>query len=134
MVDLIQLLNDDLTREYAAAIQYIQHAACLTGQEVSFVEMLLEHADDEIKHAKWLSDHINFLGGRPTTNVNEIMTAGDSHAMLIQDKIGEQVAIDDYKMRLRQAQEVGDYGTYVILLNILRDEEEHMKEIGAIVS
>jgi bacterioferritin len=63
---LIELLNKDLALEYAAAIQYIQHAAVMTGAQFGdIIKELKVHANEEIGHAIILADQIDFLGGVP---------------------------------------------------------------------
>jgi bacterioferritin len=64
---LIGLLNNDLALEYSAAIQYIQHAAVMTGAQFGdVIKELKIHANEEIQHAVILADQIDFLGGVPT--------------------------------------------------------------------
>ncbi|MEW8959561.1 MAG: ferritin-like domain-containing protein [Moorella sp. (in: firmicutes)] len=49
---IIKLLNLDLSWEYAAMIQYIQHASMLTApQYVAIIDEELQHAQDEHEHA-----------------------------------------------------------------------------------
>ena len=127
---LIEGLNGDLAREYAAAIQYIQHAATITGPEYfAVVGELLVHADEEIGHAKTIADRIDYLGGMPTVTVGAIKVSQDSREMITQDKVGEEEAIARYQERLTQAKEVNDMGTVEILLSILKDEEEHRNDL-----
>ena len=55
--ELIDLLNKDLTLEYGAAVQYIQHAAKVTGAEFQNIQAeLVVHANEEIGHALQLID------------------------------------------------------------------------------
>jgi len=127
---LIDGLNGDLAREYAAAIQYIQHAAMMTGaQYMKITEEMLVHADEEIEHAKQISDRINYLGGVPTVEVVPMKTSSDSAEMIVQDKEFEEEAIRRYKERIKQAKELGDVGTKKILMEILSDEEEHRNDL-----
>lgn len=127
--EMILALNEDLAREYAAAIQYIQHASVMDGLYSQFAGELRTHADDEIGHAKKLSDHINYLGGVPVTAVSAIFTASDNQRMLQQDLTGENDAINRYKKRIAEARAAGDFGTESILLDILADEESHANDI-----
>ena len=128
--ELIKGLNGDLSREYAAAIQYIQHAAMMTGaQYMAIAEEMLVHADEEIGHAKEISDRINYLGGVPTVEVVPMKTSSDSAEMIAQDKAFEEEAIQRYKERLKQAKELGDVGTKKMLMDILSDEEEHRNDL-----
>jgi len=127
---LIDGLNGDLAREYSAAIQYIQHAAMMTGaQYMKIAEEMLVHADEEIGHAKEISDKINYLGGVPTIEVAPIKTSSDSAEMIAQDKAGEEEAIQRYKERIKQAKEAGEGGTKQMLMEILVDEEEHRNDL-----
>jgi bacterioferritin len=48
---LIDLLNKDLELEYSAAIQYINHAAVMTGAAYGdIIKELKIHANEEIEH------------------------------------------------------------------------------------
>lgn len=130
--ELLLALNEDLSLEYAAAIQYIQHAAVIDGVLSAFAKDMLAHADEEIGHAKKLADHINYLGGVPGVHgaaVGTIFTASEASAMLRQDLTGENTAIQRYKDRIKQARAESDYGTEAILLEILADEEHHANDI-----
>ncbi|HHY93149.1 MAG TPA: ferritin-like domain-containing protein, partial [Firmicutes bacterium] len=83
---IIWLLNLDLSWEYAALIQYIQHAAMLTGPEyVAVMDEELQHAQQEHDHAVQLSDQIQYLGGVPTVQVQQTLTSLDNVEMLRQD-------------------------------------------------
>ncbi|MDQ7056657.1 MAG: ferritin-like domain-containing protein [Persephonella sp.] len=130
MEKFIEELNKDLEWEYAAAIQYIQHASLITGPEYeSIIKELIVHANEEIQHAITLSEQIAFLGGIPSISVEEIKTSMDSKEMLIQDLEGEENAIKRYKERIRQAEELGEYGVRRILEDILIQEEEHKRDL-----
>ena len=127
---LIEELNKDLEWEYAAAIQYVQHASLITGAEYeSIIKELIVHANEELQHAIILSEQIAFLGGIPSISVEEIKTSMDSKEMLIQDLEGEENAIKRYKERIRQAEELGEYGLRRILEDILVQEEEHKRDL-----
>ena len=128
--ELITELNGDLAYEYAAAIQYIQHAATLTGGEFQSINAeLLVHVNEEIKHANILAEQIDYLGGSPTMDVAERHTDSDSRKMLEQDLDGERLAISRYKERIKQAQELELWGLENALKGILADEEEHERDI-----
>ncbi|MBK3333085.1 ferritin-like domain-containing protein [Persephonella atlantica] len=130
MEKFIEELNKDLEWEYAAAIQYIQHASLITGPEYeSIIKELIVHAQEEIQHAITLSEQIAFLGGIPSISVEEIKTSMDSKEMLIQDLEGEENAIKRYKERIKQAEELGEYGVRRILEDILVQEEEHKRDL-----
>lgn len=128
--ELVDLLNEDLALEYSAAIQYIQHAATITGPEYQTVEAeLLVHVTEEINHANMLAEQIDYLGGVPTMEVAERHTDKESKKMLVHDLAGERLAIKRYTERIGQAQELHLYGLEQVLKTILSQEEEHERDI-----
>lgn len=131
---LLAELNKDLEWEYAAAIQYIQHAASISGAQYDSIQKeLIVHSQEEMQHAVSLSEQIDFLGGVPTINVEERKIADSSLEMLRQDLDGEQLAIDRYKTRIAQAEELKEYGLRRILEDILIMEEEHKRDLVATI-
>ena len=127
---LIELLNLDLTLEYSAAIQYIQHAAVMTGAQFGdIIKELRIHANEEIAHATTLADQISFLGGVPTIEVGDIKTSDDNIVMLKQDLEGEEDAIKRYKVRIEQAEELKEFALAQQLRNILAIEQEHAMDL-----
>lgn len=127
---LIELLNSDLTLEYSAAIQYIQHGAVMTGAQFGdIIKELRIHANEEIAHAITLADQIDFLGGVPTIEVGEIKTSDDNTEMLKQDLEGEEDAIKRYKVRIEQAEELKEFALAQQLRNILAMEQEHAMDL-----
>lgn len=127
---LLKELNKDLEWEYAAAIQYVQHAALITGPEYeSITKELLVHSQEEMQHAVILSDQISFLGGTPTVDVERRDTSHDSKKMLEQDLWGEDNAISRYKKRIGQAEALKEYGLRRALEDILIMEEEHKRDL-----
>ncbi len=127
---LIEELNKDLEWEYAAAVQYIQHASMITGPQYEGIKKeLLIHADEEMMHAKSVSEQITFLGGVPTIDVEKREISEDAKTMLTQDLWGEDNAITRYKERIRQAEEMQEYGLRRVLEDILIQEEEHKRDL-----
>jgi bacterioferritin len=127
---LIEELNKDLEWEYAAAIQYVQHAAVITGPEYESIQKeLLIHSQEEMAHAVMLSDQIGFLGGVPTVDVEKREVSDSSKEMLKQDLSGEENAIKRYKERIAQAEALQEYGLRRVLEDILIQEEEHKRDL-----
>lgn len=128
--ELIKLLNEDLMLEYSAAIQYIQHAAVIKKAEFEDIgKELRVHAGEEVQHAMILADQIDFLGGVPTVEVGKIETAEDNLEMLRQDLAGEEDTIARYKVRIQQAEELGEFALAQQLRNILVTEQEHAMDL-----
>jgi len=127
---LIEELNKDLEWEYAAAVQYVQHASMITGAQYEGIKKeLLIHANEEMAHAVMLSEQITFLGGVPTIDVEKREIAEDAKTMLTQDLAGEDNAITRYKERIRQVEELQEYGLRRVLEDILIQEEEHKRDL-----
>lgn len=123
-------LNRDLTYEFGAAVQYVQHAATITGPEYDAISKeLIVHSNEEMTHAVSLSNMICDLGGIPTTDVADRQASLDSKEMLEQDLGGEELAITRYKERIAQAEALGEYGVRRLLEDILMTEEEHRRDI-----
>ncbi len=128
--EFIKELNGDLEYEYAAAIQYVQHSAVITGPQYDAIaEEFMVHANEEIAHAKQISNVICDLGGTPTIEVDERKISQDAVTMLEQDLEGELTAISRYKTRIEQAEELGEYGIRRVLEEILIQEEEHRRDL-----
>jgi bacterioferritin len=127
---LVGLLNKDLELEYSAAIQYINHAAVMSGAAYGdIIKEIKIHANEEIAHAVILADQIDYLGGSPSVNVGKIFTAEDNDEMLKQDLAGEEDAIKRYKMRVEQAEQLKEFALAQQLRTILAMEQEHAMDI-----
>jgi len=132
--DLIRELNKDLEWEYAAAIQYVQHASVITGPEYEGIQKeLIIHSQEEMQHAVMLSEQIDFLGGVPSYRVEEIEVSPDSQEMLRQDLCGEDNAITRYKERIYQAEQMREYGLRRVIEDILIQEEEHKRDLTTVI-
>lgn len=135
MKKLLAELNKDLEWEYAASVQYVQHAATINGAQFDSIQKeLLIHAQEELQHAVMLAEQIDFLGGVPTVDVEKREISTDSLEMLKQDLWGEQNAIDRYKERIGQAEALKEYGLRRVLEDILIQEEEHKRDIANALS
>jgi bacterioferritin len=127
---LVDLLNMDLGLEYSAAIQYINHAAVMTGAAYGdVIKELKVHVTEEIQHAMVLADQIDYLGGSPSVNVGQIRTSKDNDQMLQQDLEGEEDAIRRYKIRVEQAEVLKEFALAQQLRNILAVEQEHAMDL-----
>ncbi|BCV24427.1 MAG TPA: ferritin-like domain-containing protein [Firmicutes bacterium] len=123
---IIWLLNLDLSWEYAAMIQYIQHAAMLTGPEYTYViQEELQHAQQEHEHAVRLSEKIQYLGGVPTVQVQQILTSLDNVEMLQQDLQAERDALARYLQRIEQLETLHMYDVAQVIREIAVVEQDH---------
>ncbi len=127
---LIIELNKDLEWEYAAAVQYVQHASVISGPEYESIQKeLIIHSQEEMQHAVMVSEQIDFLGGVPTVDIEQIDVSPESLEMLRQDLKGEDNAITRYKERIYQAEQLREYGLRRIIEDILIQEEEHKRDL-----
>ena len=127
---LLELLNMDLELEYSAAIQYINHAAVMTGAAYGdIIKEIKIHANEEVQHAMILADQIDYLGGSPSVVVGKIRTSKANDEMLQQDLDGEEDAIRRYKVRVEQAEGLKEFALAQQLRAILAAEQEHAMDL-----
>ena len=131
---LISKLNEDLSNELSAIIQYITYAAQVTGPyRPQLVDFLLKEVPDEQGHAQFLANKIVALGGVPTTQAAAV-AAGETNKELLEAVLqAERKAVAGYKERAEQADEFGDVGLKVQLEDMVRDETEHAEQVERIL-
>ncbi|MGC8541126.1 MAG: ferritin-like domain-containing protein [Phycisphaerae bacterium] len=124
--DLIALLNDDLAREYQAIIAYVVYSQVIKGAAYMNIAAELEvHAAEELSHAITLANQIDYLGGMPTVTPKPVKTSDKAEDMLRFDLDNENETIRNYRRRVRQCEEIGEYGMAEHLRNILVQEQDH---------
>jgi bacterioferritin len=134
MSDLITQLNEDLSGELGAIIQYITYSAKVTGPyRPQLAEFFLKEVPDEQRHAEFLANKIVALGGEPTTEARPVKHADTNQEMLEAVLEAEQQAVRDYSHRAEAAEEFGDKGLAVELENIVSDETGHAEETERIL-
>jgi len=126
---LIKHLNEDLSGELQAIIQYLTYSAKVTGPwRPQLVTFMQTEVQDELMHAQFLADKICALGGEPTTEPKPVPAAGTAKEMLEEILAAELQAGKDYEERAKQADEYGDKGLAVQLEDMVRDETGHAEE------
>ena len=127
--DLIKRLNEDLSGEFGAIIQYVTYAAKATGPyRPQLAQFFLNEVADEQGHAQFLANKIVALGGEPTTAARSIPAADSNRAILEAILAAERTAVSDYTARAREAESFGDKGLVVQLEDMVRDESTHAEE------
>ena len=128
---LIELLNEDLSREYQAIIAYVTYSQVLKGAEYMAIAKELEvHAGEELAHALTVAKHIDYLGGMPTTNVQPVKVSEQATEMLRADLDNENDTIRNYRERVRQCEALGEYAIAEDIREILRQEQEHQTDLA----
>jgi len=123
---IIDGLNEDLAREYQAIIQYVVFSSSLKGPEYGDIaEELKLHASEELEHALEVAKQIDYLGGNPTVKSKEAGYSEDSKTMLEIDLKSERETIKNYRERIRQAENAGEYALSEKLRGIIAQEQDH---------
>src|SRR4051794_5191259 len=80
---LIQLLNEDLSREYQAIIAYVVYSQILKGAAYTDIARELEtHAAEELAHALKISKQIDYLGGTPAVTAKPVKLSDKAEDLL----------------------------------------------------
>jgi bacterioferritin len=128
---LIELLNEDLAREYQAIIAYVVYSQVMTGAEYMSIARELEvHAGEELQHAIIIAKQIDYLGGSPTVIAAKVKTSDKAEEMLRFDLENETVTIRGYRDRVRQCEALGEFAMAEHLRAILMDEQEHQIDLA----
>lgn len=123
---LVDLLNEDLAREYQAIIAYVNYSQVLKGAAYMNIAAELEkHAAEELSHALILSNQIDYFGGMPTTTPKPVKTSEKAEDMLRFDLDNENETIRQYRRRIKQCDELGEFATAEHIREILLDEQDH---------
>ena len=125
--ELIDLLNQDLEREYQAIIAYVVYSQVLKGaQYMNIAGELEKHAHEELAHALTLANQIDYLGGMPATVPKPVRTSSKATDMLKFDLQNEADTIRNYRDRVRQCDAIGEFAMAEHIREILLDEQDHL--------
>jgi bacterioferritin len=128
---LIEHLNQDLSREYQAIIAYVVYSQALKGAEYMNIADELElHAAQELQHALKIAKHVDYLGGMPTATALPVKLSESATDMLRFDLANENTTVRNYRQRVRECEELGEYGIAEDLREILREEQEHQIDLA----
>lgn len=129
--ELIRLLNDDLAREYQAIIAYTVYSQVMKGAAYNNIaEELQTHAREELEHALKVAKQVDYLGGQPTVEPVHVKVSEDSKQMLEFDLQNEAETIVNYRTRIRQAENLGEYALSEVLREIIAQEQEHLIDLA----
>ena len=128
---LVNLLNEDLSREYQAIIAYVVYSQVLKGaQYMSIAGELEKHAQQELQHALIVAKQIDYLGGMPTVTPKAVKTSEKAEDMLRFDLDNENETIRNYRERVRQCEALGEYAMAEHIREILVNEQEHQIDLA----
>jgi len=128
---LVELLNEDLSREYQAIIAYVVYSQVLKGAAYMNIAAELEkHAGEELQHALIIAKQIDYLGGTPAVTPKPVKTSENAEDMLRFDLDNENETIRNYRERVRQCEALGEYAMAEHIREILVNEQEHQIDLA----
>ena len=127
---MIELLNEDLSREYQAVIAYTVYSQVIKGAQYMDIKRELEkHAGEELSHAIKIAKQVDYLGGMPSVTPKPVKTSEDPVEMLRADLENERVTVANYRQRIRQAEAMGEFALSETLRDIIVEEQEHEMDL-----
>jgi bacterioferritin len=138
--EIIKQLRRALADEYLTAHQYWTQSKIIQGVYKDEINKeLYQHRDEEMGHANMLMDRILQLGGNPEIRPldwdslascrYQLANDWDQKTILNQAIQGERCAVDHYTS-IAQFTQSRDTTTYDIIMNILDDEYEHIRDLS----
>jgi bacterioferritin len=128
---LIELLNEDLSREYQAIISYVIYSQTIKGAAYNHIAAELEkHAVEELSHALLIAGQIDYLNGTPTKTPKEVRVSDKAEQMLRFDLENEKDTIANYRQRIRQADALGEFALGEVLRKIIAQEQDHLTDLA----
>lgn len=139
---IIGLLNGALATELVCVLRYKRHHFTARGlASPAVAEEFMEHAQEETAHADHIAQRIVQLGGEPDFNPAHLLEnshadyddSRELQAMIRSNLVAERVAIETYRQMVEM---IGDKDptTRRMLVDILRQEEEHADELSDLLT
>ncbi|MCL5065107.1 MAG: rubrerythrin [Firmicutes bacterium] len=120
--ETVVLLNADLYGEHDAILYYVTHAWTVVRQHG---QQILEIANDEMRHFKWLGHAISQLGGIPDLTPPSIGPVSTAQSALQTDVDAEIHAIHQYQ---EHTELIEDARIKQLLQRIIVDERDHLRQ------
>jgi bacterioferritin len=128
---MIELLNEDLAREYQAIIAYVIYSQTIKGAAYNHIAAELQvHAGEELAHALEIAKQIDYLNGTPTNEPKPVKMSQNAKEMLQFDLENEQETLENYRERIRQADAMGEFALGEALRKIIAQEQEHLQDLA----
>jgi bacterioferritin len=128
---MVELLNEDLAREYQAIIAYVIYSQTLKqAQYMEIAKELEKHAAEELSHAIQVAKQIDYLNGTPTNKPKEVKLSDKPEEMLRFDLENERQTLINYRQRVCQADAMGEFALGEVLRKIIAQEQEHLIDLA----
>lgn len=129
---VINELNKALREELTAINQYFLHAEmCENWGYHKLSEYIKKQSIGEMKHAESLLERILFLDGVPTMEPLKLSIGSNVRDMIQADLELEISAVGQYNNAVQIATELKDNGSRDLLVQLLKDEEDHVDWLEA---
>jgi bacterioferritin len=129
---VVKELNDALREELTAINQYFLHAEmCENWGYKKLADYIKKQSIDEMKHAEVLIERVLFLDGTPSMQPLQLNIGGTVRQMLESDLALEISAVKQYNAAVQLATQEKDNGSRDLLVELLKDEEDHVDWIEA---
>jgi len=128
--EIVKALNDQLNREVSTFLRYMLQAASIKGAKYESVrEMYLEEVVDEVKHAQYLANQIEMLGGTPELKPDLSAPPRDVSEMLKNDAKEEKKDVQNYKHLAELAEDKDLLSLKMNMEDQGAEEDEHGHEM-----
>jgi bacterioferritin len=128
---LIELLNEDLAREYQAIIAYVVYSQVLKGAAfMNIADQLVEHAKQELDHAITIARQIDYLGGTPTVTPKLVKMSEKNEDMLRFDLDNENETVRNYRQRIKQCEALEEYAMAEQIRELVIQEQDHQIDLA----
>jgi bacterioferritin len=131
LTELINGLQEDLSREYQAIIAYTVYSSVITGAKwMSIAKELKKHAHEELEHALIIADQLDYLGAMPNAAPKEVKLSKKAEDMIQFDLDNETDTIKAYRQRVKQAEAVGHFALAEQIRKIIAQEQDHQHDLA----
>jgi bacterioferritin len=130
--ELIDLLNEDLAREYRAIVAYVVYSQFLNGAEFMHVAGELEkHVAQELNHALILGEQIDCLASIPLHEAGAPSASKKAMEMLQVQHDSEAETVRNYSERILQCEDLAEYAVCEQIRGIMVGKQIHRIALAA---
>jgi bacterioferritin len=126
----ITRVNEDLAGEYQAIIAYVYSQVLMGAEYMAIATELEAHAQQELQHAIKIARHIDYPGGTRTVQPLPVKVSEKPTEMLRADLENENNTVLASRERVRQCEELLEFGIAEDVREILRQEQEHQIDLA----
>ena len=130
-IQLAQLLNLDLSREYRAIIAYVVYSQVLnSGEKINIADQLEQQGHRELQKAVAISRQIDYFGRMQRVTPKPVKVSENLREMLKFDLDNENETSVNYQQRIRQCEALGGNAMAEQIREITVQEQDHQIEFA----